>query len=487
MSISTAKGIFSVKTALLQRNIQQFSVLGKALIKGFEMIIEKDINFYKRLYAIAIPVSLQTLLSLGINLADNFMIGKLGGVSLSAVAIANQFYTILHYTCLGLGNGCAVLTGQYYGAGKNKEVRSLVALLYKLTFGIVLSFITVTLLFKANIMDMYSNSAEVTNLAAEYLGMLTPTFIFMAINVVSCSWLRSIGIVKVAMLASSVSFLLKLGINYVLIFGNFGVQPMGIKGAAIATMAARGVEFLIIVVYILRYEKKVCLKLGDFKGQDKELTKLFLKKGQPVLFSDMMIALGQNGVSIVMGNISASMLAASSIATTVVQISAFTLIDLTGAAATLVSNSAGSGDTKRAYRQGVTSSMLSFITGIGSSIVIFLLRDFIVSLYTLDAYTADMTYSMLTVTSVIVFFTATGCVLSKGILRGGGDTKYLMVVDIIFLWTVSIPLGYFVGIVLGMPPWVAYLCIRLDEVFRFSICLHRLFSKKWIKVFTKTA
>ena len=72
--------------------------------------------------------------------------------------------------------------------------------------------------------------------------------------------------------------------------------------------------------------------------------------------------------------------------------------------------------------------------------------------------------------------------MTKGVLRGGGDTKFLMMADILFMWIVSIPLGAFVGLVLQGPPWAAILCLRIDFAIKSFWCIHRLLSGKWIHI-----
>lgn len=445
------------------------------------MILERDKEFYKKLIKIAIPISLQTLLTLGIGLVDSFMVGRLGDNSLSAVAIANQFCIIFQYIAMGLGNGGAVLTGQFYGGHNKRDIKHLVSYLYKISIIVALIFMIVTMIFNENIMGLYSKDVEVTVMAVGYLKIMIPTFIIMAINTISCCWLRSIGVVNVSMVSAGISFVVKVVANYGLIFGGFGLKALGVNGAAVATLVARSVECLIIIIYVLKFEKHIKFTLQDLKGHDKRIARMFLKKGQPVLYSDMMIALGQNGISMIMGNISTALLASSSIVTTVVQISALLLIDISGAAATISSNTIGAGKLDKAYSQGVTCAFISTVIGIINGILIFCTKEWIVSFYNISPEAKALTIKLLSVISIVVVFSDIGITLAKGILRGGGDTKYLMIIDVIFLWTVSIPLGYITGIYFKLDPWIVFVCMRLDEVIKCCVCIGRLKSKKWIK------
>jgi Na+-driven multidrug efflux pump len=83
--------------------------------------------------------------------------------------------------------------------------------------------------------------------------------------------------------------------------------------------------------------------------------------------------------------------------------------------------------------------------------------------------------------SLIVVFQATNSIMTKGVLRGGGDTKVLMVADNVFLWVASIPLGIIAGLVLGLPAFWIYFCLKIDQVLKAVWCVIRLRSGKWIK------
>lgn len=130
--------------------------------------------------------------------------------------------------------------------------------------------------------------------------------------------------------------------------------------------------------------------------------------------------------------------------------------------------------------QGETFYFFSIVFGLLSSLLVFLFGPLTVSVYTLNQETVVLVHQMMNAYVVIVFFQAIQSVMTKGVLRGGGDTKFLMKADILFMWLVSIPLGAVGGLVLHWPAWLVMLCLRADYVIKSVWCVSRLLSGKWI-------
>ena len=104
-----------------------------------------------------------------------------------------------------------------------------------------------------------------------------------------------------------------------------------------------------------------------------------------------------------------------------------------------------------------------------------------INAYNLSPSTVKIAREMMMAYTVIAFFQSIQSVMTKGVLRGGGDTRFLLVADVLFLWICSLPLGYFVGLVLNWPAWITILCLRIDWMIKSFWCLGRLNSRKWIR------
>jgi Na+-driven multidrug efflux pump len=120
------------------------------------------------------------------------------------------------------------------------------------------------------------------------------------------------------------------------------------------------------------------------------------------------------------------------------------------------------------------------VFGLFSAVLVLIFGPMTISMYTLTPETIVVTKQLMYAYVIIVFFQAVQSVMTKGVLRGGGDTKFLMMADILFMWLISIPLGGIGGLVLHWPAWLTMLCLRIDYVIKSVWCVARLLSGKWI-------
>ena len=141
----------------------------------------------------------------------------------------------------------------------------------------------------------------------------------------------------------------------------------------------------------------------------------------------------------------------------------------------------GEGDTERAMQQGYTFYLLSVAFGLIAVVMVLACGPLTIRVYSLTEETVMITEQMMRAYAVIVFFQCIQSVMTKGVLRGGGDTKFLMKADMLFMWLVSIPLGCIGGLVPGWPAWLTILCLRIDYVIKSVWCVTRLKSGKWIR------
>lgn len=141
----------------------------------------------------------------------------------------------------------------------------------------------------------------------------------------------------------------------------------------------------------------------------------------------------------------------------------------------------GEGDREKAHRQGYAFLGIGFIFGLIAAGIITLISGFMINAYNLSPETQAIAKQLMLSISIIIVFQATNSIMTKGVLRGGGDTKVLMLADNIFLWAASIPLGILAGFVLHLPAFWIYFCLKIDQVLKAIWCVIRLHSGKWIK------
>lgn len=304
----------------------------------------------------------------------------------------------------------------------------------------------------------------------------------MGVSLTMTLVLRSMRKVMVPLITSIICFFVNIFFNWVFIFGHLGAPEMQIAGAALGTLIARIVETAIIGVYAFKVDKEVGFRIRDLFGSCGGLLPNYLKYSIPVLISDGMLALGNSMVSIIMGHIGTEFVAANAIIATIVRLSTVFTQGLGQASSAMTGNTLGRGDKEKAYHQGVTFVTLSFIIGIFAALVILCLSPFIIGMYNIEPTTREIAFQLMYAVAIMVIFQSSQSMLTKGVLRGGGDTKFLMVADVAFLWLASIPLGALCGLVWHVSPFIIYIALKIDWAIKTFICLYRLKTRKWIRI-----
>ena len=284
-----------------------------------------------------------------------------------------------------------------------------------------------------------------------------------------------------------ISFFVNVFFNYCLIFGHFGFPQMGIVGAAIATLIARVVECIIIVVYVFRIDKKIGFQVQDiFQKIDREILGIYMRYGAPVLCNEMLWSIGSTMLSVIMGHMGSNFVAANSICQVVFQCTSVINQGVGQAAGVMAGNTIGEGKYKRARNQSLTLFVISIAFGLLSSLVMFAIRGPVIDFYKVTEETRVIAYSIMDMMCILVVFQAISTINMFGTLRGGGDSKYVLFFDVTSMWFFSVPLGWLAGLVLDWPVWLVYLCLRSGDIFKSIACIFRILSGKWIKDVTRT-
>ncbi|MBR6739817.1 MAG: MATE family efflux transporter [Clostridia bacterium] len=440
-----------------------------------------DKSLYKKMFKIAVPISLQSLITVGINLMDTVMLSDMGDAQLSASSLAGQFINIFMICCMGIGMGASVLTSRFWGMKDMNSLKKSITLM--LRFCVIFSavFTLATIAVPRLIMRMYSNDAEIVSYGVLYLRWMIPTYICMGLSLTCTIVLRSVGQVKIPLICSIIAFFVNVFSNWVFIFGKLGAPRMEIEGAALGTLIARIFELCFICGYFFFVDKRICYRIKCFVMRCRDMLSEYVRVSIPVLISDGLLALGNNAVAMVMGHIGKAFVAANSVTVVVQQLSSVLTQGISNASGIITGHTMGEGDYQKAQRQGYTFLIMGLLIGLFAAGVIMLLRTPIINYYDVSAEAKEISYQLMDAIVLIVIFQSIGSILTKGVLRAGGDTRFLMVGDILFLWIASIPLGVLAGLVLKLPAFWIYIALKIDQIIKSIWCIFRLKSGKWLK------
>lgn len=440
--------------------------------------------------AITIPIALQNLIVFGVSMMDTIMLGRLGNIQLSASAQANQPGFVFQLFNFGLAGGGTVLAAQYWGKRDMEAIRRIFAIVIRFSavVGILLSVLA--LMFPEEIMSFYikKDTAEdmlILSEAVKYLKIIAYSYLFFGLSLCITFLFRSIEIVKISVVTSSISFCINVFLNWVFIFGNLGAPKMGISGAALATSIARGFECLVILFYLFVIDKKLKFRISYVFRRDKQLFRDYIRYSLPVVGNELLWSTGVTLQAAILGKLSSDILAANSIAMVLQQLATLITFGVSSAAAVLVGKRIGEGDVEGARSTASTIMIWSVILGLLGSVLIFVLRKPFVSIYNIEPRIKLMAQNLLIITSVIVFFISISSNSIVGVLRGAGDTKFSFKLELIALWFVAIPLGFCAGYILKLPVLVAYAFLKIDEPIKSIIAYIRTTKAKTYKSVTR--
>lgn len=444
-------------------------------------LIAKDKSFYKTVAVVAVPIAAQSLITVGVNMMDTIMVGRVGETELSAVSLANSFINIYHILCMGLSMGASVLVARYFGMGNQRDMKKSVAIMLRLTIAIAALFAVFTWVAPETVMRIYTSEEPIIEKGIQYLEWSVVTYFLLGLSLTTTIVMRSVGKARIPLITSIAAFFINVGANYAFIFGKLGMPKMGVAGAAVGTLIARSFEFAVICGYMFFRDEVIGFRIKDLFMHTRDLIKEYIRISIPVLISDGILALGNNSVAMVIGRIGGEFVAANAVTTVVQQMSSVLTQGFSQAGAIITGKTLGEGSKEKAQDQGYAFLGVGFLLGLFSAVVIMAISGPVIRSYHLSETTAGIAEQLMAAISIIMLFQATNSIMTKGVLRGGGDTKILMVADNLFLWVASLPLGILAGLVLHLPAFWIYFFLKVDQVLKAIWCVIRLHSGKWIK------
>lgn len=440
------------------------------------------------LYALklAFPIMIQNLISTLVNSADTIMLGYVSQTAMAASSLANQYTFVLFCFYYGLGIGTSVLCAQYFGKGDKQTVERIIGLAARVAILISLLFFVFSFFAPEAIMKIFTDSPQTIKEGAAYLKVLSFSFVFMGFSQVFVSALRSVGKIVFPSALYVVSLLVNVLMNAAFIFGLFGLPRMGVVGVALGTVSARAVEVILCFVYSAA-GKDIKFRLKNLFRRSGVLFKDFLKISAPSVVNDLMWGMAATTCTAILGHIGDDMVAANAVAVMVVNMGAIVCRGFSNATTIIVSQTLGENrmeDTK-VYAKRIL--WLTVIVSLLGCCVILAIRPFMVQFYR-DKLTETAIYYL----GIIMIMTTWRLVgegintcLICGCFRGGGDAKFGMVVDTVFMWGVSVPLMAIAAYVLKLPPVWVYFVMTLDEFEKMPVVFAHYFKFKWMKNITR--
>ena len=446
----------------------------------------RDKQFYYTFFKLSLIVAAQNIITFGVNLADNIMLGRFSETTLAAAAMVNQVQYLLQMICMsGIGAGTLVIVSQYWGKGEIEPIQRIIALAAKFAMAVGLLFFAVSFFLPDGVVGIFTNDTIVRAEGVKYLRIMCFTYLTFPLEAALVTAVRGARIAFIGTFVSAVSLVMNIILNYMFIFGNWGAPRMGIEGAAIATLIARVIGLSIVLVYVRLIDKKLHLKLLSFFKPDAYYLRDFIKAALPVILSGASWGIGMMLQVIILGHMSKSIVAANSIATTVYQVlTSFSFGQVT-TSSVIIGNTVGAGqiDLIRPYSR--TLQLIYVLSGILTGLALFVLRDLILSVYILEPDTWQLAWTFISLLCIVAIFASYQYAAASGIVLGGGNTRYPVIVETIFIWLCVLPLSALSAFVWQLPAVVTFLFLKSDQFLKCipnGIVLNRY---RWVRILTR--
>ncbi len=449
-------------------------------MQGVFCLNDDNKTFYRLLISLCIPIIIQQLISTSVNVIDTVMISSLGEASVASIGIANQFFFLFSMTLTGITGGAGVFISQFYGKNDTDNIKKVTG--FSTILAIIVSFVFfIPALFMPNIIiNAFSHDSEVVKLTTDYLNIIGYAYPIVAVSTVFGMGSRSIRNPKLGMICSTIALGINIFLNYLLIFGNFGFPALGVKGAALATLIARIIEFLLITGYVYFLNKDYILKftVRHLKLIDKTFIKNFMNTSLPVFINDTTWAIGTVLYSVAYAKAGTSAIAASQIASSTGNFFIITSVCIAIGASIMLGNELGADRIDTAISYSKKFSILVTLTGLVFGFLLILNIPLLLNIFSVSSDIApDMTKIFFIMGSLLAL-KAFNCLLIIGILRSGGDTTYALFLELGCMWFVSIPLT-FLSAYKGAPIYILVLLSYSEEIVKFIFGVPRALSKKW--------
>lgn len=439
----------------------------------------RDKSFYKGFFSLTGMIALQNIITFSVNLADNLMLGAYSENAMSGAALVNQIQFLLQMLILGVGEGLVVLASQYWGKGEIRPIKRLTSCALAVSLGASALLFSAVFFAPRFCLSLFTDQSIYVDQAVKYLNILCFSYPIFAVTNVLLASLRSVETVKIGYLVSFSTLIINCTLNYFLIFGNFGAPELGIQGAALATLISRIIELIIVLFYLFFRDKKLRFAINELFRCSKALFKDYLRSGLPIILANTSWGVAMAVQTAILGHMDAA-LPANSIASTVYQIVSVLAYGASSAAGIIIGKTIGSGRTELVKSYAKTMQIIFLIIGLFTGLALFCLRGPILSLYQISPQTRALADSFLIILSFTVIGTAYQVAVLTGIVRGGGDTRFVFYNDLIFMWLIVLPASAAAAFWLNLSPVWVYICLKADQILKCGVAFYKVNFGRYI-------
>ncbi len=443
-----------------------------------------DKIFISKLLHITLPIAFQNLMLASVAAADAIMLGFLNQNSMSSVSLATQIQFIQNMIVFAIVSVESILGAQYWGKKDTVSVSKIFAISLKLSITTSFFFFIGCIFFPRQLMLIFTNEEPLILLGMNYLKIAGWSYLLTGISQCYLTLMKISDHPTQTATISSICVLVNIILNAIFIFGFFGLPPMDVKGAALATLFSRIIELIWCIT--ISYKKNyIHLNFNHFFSKHKILFIDFVKCLLPLIGASLFWGIGFTSYTAFMGHLGTDSAAANSVAAVIRDLLCCLCNGICTAAGIMVGNELGAGNLEKGKIYGDRIFKLSMLCGIIITLLTFASTPILSKIIKLTDKATLYFIQMMIILSIYMFGRTVNTIVINGIFAAGGDTLFDMYSLAVCMWGLAVPLAGLGAFVFHWPIYLVYACTCIDEVGKIPWVIHHYKKYKWVKDLTK--
>ena len=440
-------------------------------------------EFLKSVAVIAVPVALQNLLTTTGSMVDTMMIAPLGEATVGAIGLCAQFSSLMFAGYWGFVGGGMLFFSQYWGAKDDEGVCRSYGMTLSCMMTVAAIFCLAATVFPEWVMRVYTDKESIQAIGIRYLRIVGFAYPLQIWSMAMSSLLRCTERVRIPLYGAMASVAANIALNWVFIYGQFGLPVMGVQGAALATVCAALVNALTILLLAKRNHHPHLFRLRQHFRWTKAALQEYFIKCFPILCNEVLIGVGNMVINMVLGRQSEQAIAATAVFRTLEGLVIGFFSGFSNAASVLVGTEVGAGNLETAYERAKRLVYLCgsviFLTCLG----ILCVHQPLLRAMSLSGESLQIGSGMLWIYCVAAVIRMCNWV-QNDTFRSAGDATRGTVLEISFMYAMLLPLVCLTGLVWKLPFLLIFVCCYMDEPIRFVLMQIHMYSGKWIRPVT---
>lgn len=453
---------------------------------NIQKLRQKNFNwpdFLKRISVIAVPVAMQNLLTTTGSMVDTMMIASLGQTQVGAVGLCAQFSSLMFSCYWGFVGGGMLFFSQYWGAKDDDGINRSYGLTLTCMMTVSLIFCILATCFPSQVMRLYTDKTAIQEVGVQYLRIIGFAYPLMVYSMAMASLLRCTEQVSIPLYGSIVTVAVNITLNWILIFGHFGLPAMGVRGAALATVIAQGTGIMVVILLARRAGHPYLLAFRRHFTRSLSFVGIYMKKCFPIIMNEVLIGAGNMVINIVLGRQPEEAIAALAVFRTLEGLVIGFFAGFSNASSVLVGTQVGAGHIRIAYNRAWR--LVYLCQGFIGTICLILISAHtpILTVMGMRGESFRIAYGLILIYAVAAIIRM-GNWTQNDTFRAAGDASYGTILEIIFMWCVVLPAVWLTGMILHLPTLLVFACCYIDEPIRYILMQIHLHNGKWIKPVT---